>query len=257
MRYMTVVMLLAMFGFVKAEDSIDAKIAPLIKALGDETFETRSKASAALRSLGKDAVPVLQRVANSDVDPEIRHQAGEIIEKIQWGAVEKLVDLWQEPWKDDLESEPIEIKNDLLQKFFPEYRFFHKRFEPWTPGMYSVNYAVRKFSSDPERVKEMNSHLPPGSNYNKLSGAGKEIRSACTQLVKMTTETKLLTSEDAINFVEAIQPLMWTMYAIEPGKAEMKDSRWQVSLGDSLWTVTVDKNGRPTALEWDTRPAKK
>lgn len=62
-----------------------ADLAPLIRDLGAQTYETREAATAKLRAAGPAAGPALKNAAESD-DPEVRTRAREILEGLSAGA---------------------------------------------------------------------------------------------------------------------------------------------------------------------------
>jgi len=60
-------------------------LAPLIRDLGAQQYETREAATAKLRAAGPVAIPALRKAAEAD-DPEVRARAREILEGLSGGA---------------------------------------------------------------------------------------------------------------------------------------------------------------------------
>lgn len=61
------------------------RLAALVKQLGDDDFDAREKASAALKALGARALPALRRAAG-DADPEVKRRAQECLDAAVNGA---------------------------------------------------------------------------------------------------------------------------------------------------------------------------
>jgi hypothetical protein len=70
------------------DEETTKKIDALIRDLGAEDFETREKASAELRKIGKPAVPALRKAAESE-DAEVKMRAKAILEELEKPAKEK------------------------------------------------------------------------------------------------------------------------------------------------------------------------
>jgi len=80
---MTTLALLSTLAFAVAqEEDLDKKTARLIRDLGSEDFETREKATAELKKIGKPAVPELRKAAASE-DPEVQLRAKKILDELQ------------------------------------------------------------------------------------------------------------------------------------------------------------------------------
>jgi HEAT repeat protein len=62
-----------------------ARLAGLVRRLGDDNFAAREKASRELLAVGRPALPLLRRVEN-DTDPEVASRARDLILKIEQGS---------------------------------------------------------------------------------------------------------------------------------------------------------------------------
>ena len=254
-RWLALVLVLILAAYVRTEEQTD-HTAQLIEALGADTFEERSKASTELKRRGKDITPQLVEAAKSHRNLEVRQQAQAIFAALEWGmALEKLSSVWKLTG-DVREGEPVEITSALLKKFFPTYRFFEKRPTPFQPGMYSAIYAIQRFDPKPLLLKEMNSHMPPGSNFGKKDSIAAEIDSGCAQIAALAAVSgvKLAKDDDARDFIEAIQRLMWREYVINASRqATRLGNTWTVTPtlgGGECWELTVNSEGAISGLKW-------
>ncbi|MEK7468692.1 MAG: HEAT repeat domain-containing protein [Planctomycetota bacterium] len=59
------------------------EIADLVKALGDDDYDTRERAAERLTEIGDAAIPALREAANSE-DAEVRAKAGKALAQIEW-----------------------------------------------------------------------------------------------------------------------------------------------------------------------------
>jgi uncharacterized protein (TIGR03067 family) len=97
-----------------------ARIARLIKQLGDDSFAKRNAASRELAAIDAPAAPALRKAADTDLDPEIRARAGRILEAIACRArrreLTKLSGSWKSP-----ENVWLEINGDRWSSGTPTF----------------------------------------------------------------------------------------------------------------------------------------
>jgi formylglycine-generating enzyme required for sulfatase activity len=67
-------------------DAAAARIAALVKQLGDDAFAEREAAGAALEAAGEKALPALRKAADASEDAEVRRRAGRLVRAILLGA---------------------------------------------------------------------------------------------------------------------------------------------------------------------------
>src|SRR5262249_42445188 len=66
----------------QARGPTPGQLQALVRQLGDDAFEVREKASAALLDEGAPAVPLLQRAVR-DSDPEVAHRARDCLQQLE------------------------------------------------------------------------------------------------------------------------------------------------------------------------------
>lgn len=91
-----------------------ARVAKLIRQLGDEAFEKRVAASKELETIGEPALDALGKAAASDTDPEVRKRAAQIMQavkgRIRAAIAKKELAKWQGAWES--KDQTFYIKDD-------------------------------------------------------------------------------------------------------------------------------------------------
>jgi uncharacterized protein (TIGR03067 family) len=86
MRYLAFIAALAFVvaacPFSLADDAQKVRIARAIEQLGDESFKQREAASKELQAIGEPALSALREAAASNLDPEIRSRAAQLVTDI-------------------------------------------------------------------------------------------------------------------------------------------------------------------------------
>ncbi len=85
MHRILLVLPLALLGFT--QDDLARRVNDLVPRLGNDDVETRQKATAGLRALGRPSLPILRDLFKSETDPEIKARIEELIhgyEAIDW-----------------------------------------------------------------------------------------------------------------------------------------------------------------------------
>ncbi len=111
--------ILASFLALASQDS--QRIEKLIAALGDSSKEERDKAVKELAAIGRPALGALRK-ATSSSDNEVKALAAQAIEKIEWGAVDKLKAYAKENLDEGASVEPSKIK--AFTRWFPDTRLY-------------------------------------------------------------------------------------------------------------------------------------
>jgi hypothetical protein len=83
MKTLTALWALCLAGAAWAQEDSKARIDELVKQLGDEYFETRSKAAEELKKIGAPALEALRKAAADSPDAEVRQRARELVEAIE------------------------------------------------------------------------------------------------------------------------------------------------------------------------------
>ena len=69
---------------LKVKDKeLEAKIADLIKKLGDDAWDVREDATTTLQKIGRDALPALKEAIKNSQDPEVKFRTKMIVESIE------------------------------------------------------------------------------------------------------------------------------------------------------------------------------
>jgi hypothetical protein len=101
--FATLSLFVASAAFVVAaepdEEVLAARIARLIKQLGDDSFAQREAASGELEAIDAPAAPALRKAADADDDPEIRVRAGRILQAIARHACQRELTKLSGSWK--------------------------------------------------------------------------------------------------------------------------------------------------------------
>ncbi len=80
------IVLAGVLATLAGEPASPARIAQLVRQLGDPDFQKREQASQELEAVGEPALPLLRKAAQTSNDAEIRHRAYAIARAVLWGA---------------------------------------------------------------------------------------------------------------------------------------------------------------------------
>ncbi|MCC6670246.1 MAG: PDZ domain-containing protein [Planctomycetes bacterium] len=106
----------------------EADVDRLIHELGDASYESRRKAEEQLRSLGKSALPALQKAAEGHEDLEVRSRARRIVRAIENDGQGGLRARTREP-RQERGSEPMPLWRDAVPAPQDLNRIFDEMFE--------------------------------------------------------------------------------------------------------------------------------
>ncbi len=131
------------------------RVEALVRELGAEDLETRSKAHQELVKLGRPALAALETLAEKGETEELRTRAKGAIHEIAWGPVMKSL----QAKLDEMNSSPsrvFELVEDDAQdvkSYLPGYRVFFARVKWQDPRMSSIvvprAYILERFAERP------------------------------------------------------------------------------------------------------------
>lgn len=203
------------------KESAEDKIRRLVGELGEDSYQAREKAQAALEKMGKPALEALRKAAKS-IDLEVSSRARELIEKITGNKIDP--DPKAGPKKDAgplvPPSEPMPFNSDDLKDILDQL----KGFEKLSPNLKKTLDSFRKLLEGKKGDEQGIPSLPEmGDLFKQFFGKNKTEKAEPDRLITPA----LSEIERSLHItVQPIDDVLRSHVIVTPGWANKKTGYW-------------------------------